>query len=177
MAQRLIYILLIVTSLLSLGCKSSQPVIDYMVVGKGTPKGNDIMVGKIEFDDKWRAAGGSVSCCWTHAGGTSSLRNIPFPQKVSVVWSDLDQERIYFTDIPLNGNAGQLAINLPSYTWESSGEIETKIKPYIIVGFGENGEVKVWLSNARSERNRVGRVLHEIGSGQAQWNPFPDDHD
>ncbi|TMP40978.1 DUF2931 domain-containing protein, partial [Pseudoalteromonas sp. S1650] len=27
----------------------------------------------------------------------------------------------------------------------------------------------VWLSNAPSGRNRTDRVLHELGSGQAQW--------
>ena len=34
---------------------------------------------------------------------------------------------------------------------------------------GETGEIKVWLSNTSSGMNRTGRVLHELGSGQAQW--------
>ncbi|WP_199609912.1 DUF2931 family protein [Flocculibacter collagenilyticus] len=175
MVKRLIYLFLIITSLLSLGCKSSQPVIDYMVVSASTVKGNELMVSQIKFDDQWGMPVGSLACCWQEAGAQSGVYNKPFPQKVSVVWSDLDQERIYFADIPLNGNAGLLAKNLPTFTWRSSSEEEKEIYPYIIVGFGENGEVKVWLSNAHTSRNKIGRVLHEIGSGQAQWNPFPGD--
>ncbi|WP_199609911.1 DUF2931 family protein [Flocculibacter collagenilyticus] len=177
MTQRLAFLLLIITSLQSLGCKSSQPVIDYMVVSASTVKGNELMVSQIKFDDQWGMPVGSLACCWQEAGASSGVYDKPFPQKVSVVWSDLDQERIYFTDVKLASNSGQLAINLPNYTWESSGKVEKKIKPYIIVGFGEHGEVKVWLSNAHSNRNKIGRVLHEIGSGQAQWNPFPEEQD
>ncbi|GAA58249.1 hypothetical protein P20652_0100 [Pseudoalteromonas sp. BSi20652] len=33
----------------------------------------------------------------------------------------------------------------------------------------ETGDIKVWLSNAPSGKNRVDHVLHELGSGQAQW--------
>ncbi|WP_258872732.1 hypothetical protein [Thalassotalea euphylliae] len=46
------------------------------------------------------------------------------------------------------------------------------MKPYLIVGFGEQGEVTVWISNARSEGNRKGRILVELGSGQATWEHF-----
>ncbi|GGF13686.1 hypothetical protein GCM10008027_43130 [Pseudoalteromonas gelatinilytica] len=44
-----------------------------------------------------------------------------------------------------------------------------KYNPLLDNWYGETGEIKVWLTNARSERNRIGRVLHELGSGQAQW--------
>ncbi|MBB1471132.1 DUF2931 domain-containing protein, partial [Pseudoalteromonas sp. SG41-5] len=37
-----------------------------------------------------------------------------------------------------------------------------------IVGMGESGEIKVWISNTPSA-GFTGHVLHELGSGQAQW--------
>jgi len=147
-----------------------------MVVGSGTIEGNEIAVGNITFDDSYSVPGGGIkSCCWQRAGGTSGIRNVSFPKKVSVYWSDLSQRRIYFNDVELDHALGaKLAGNLPIITIESSG-IKPRVKPYIILGFGEQGEVKVWLSNAPHGDNISGRVLHEIGSAQAQWNPMRED--
>ncbi|NUJ69843.1 DUF2931 domain-containing protein, partial [Pseudoalteromonas sp. 2102] len=92
-----------------------------------------------------------------------------FPEKVAVEWLDKSENRIYYGEVAIDKAGYKLAKNLPRYTWVSTGEIETNITPYLIIGMGETGEINVWLTNARSERNRIGRVLHELGSGQAQW--------
>jgi len=161
---------------MSTACSSTSKTLEKIVVGSGTPKGNEIMVGGIEFDDTWSATGGSRHCCWAQAGGTSTKRGVAFPKKVSVYWSDLSQRRIYFTDVMLDQMRGaKLAQKLPSYKWSSDGEIVNDPEPYIILGFGVQGEVKVWLSNAATARNKTGRVLHEIGSAQAEWNPMRED--
>ncbi|MBB1344357.1 DUF2931 domain-containing protein, partial [Pseudoalteromonas sp. SG41-2] len=75
--------------------------------------------------------------------------------------------RIYFGEVAIDKKGYKLAKSLPYFTL-STGEVFKKIKPYLIVGMGESGEIKVWLSNTRSA-GFTGRVLHELASGQAQW--------
>ena len=150
------------------GC-SSTGKIDYMVAGGATQKGNQIWVQAITFDDNWGIPMGSLGCCWESAGKTSGVYDQKFPEKVVVEWLDKSENRIYYGEVAIDKAGYKLAKTLPAYTWVSTGEIETNITPYLIIGMGETGEIKVWLSNTSSEMNRVGRVLHELGSGQAQW--------
>ncbi|MDI4670520.1 DUF2931 domain-containing protein [Pseudoalteromonas shioyasakiensis] len=158
----------IACALLLVGC-SSTGKIDYMVAGVGTESGNAIWGRSVVFDDTWGIPSGAVECCYAEAGGTVSLYDQKFPEKVAVEWLDKSENRIYYGEVAIDKAGYKLAKNLPRYTWVSTGEIETNITPYLIIGMGETGEINVWLTNARSERNRIGRVLHELGSGQAQW--------
>ncbi|MBB1471294.1 DUF2931 family protein [Pseudoalteromonas sp. SG41-5] len=110
---------------------------------------------------------GSLGCCWQSAGKTSGVYDQKFPEKVAVEWLDKSENRIYFGEVAINKNGYKLAKNLPSYT-AHTGKVFKDVKPYLIVGMGESGEIKVWLSNTRSA-GFTGRVLHELASGQAQW--------
>ena len=150
------------------GC-SSTGKIDYMVVSGSTDEGNDIFATLIEFDGRWSVPAGAMSCCRATAGAMVGVYEQKFPEKVAVEWLDKSENRIYYGEVAIDKAGYKLAKTLPAYTWVSTEEIETNITPYLIIGMGETGEIKVWLTNARSERNRIGRVLHELGSGQAQW--------
>ncbi|MAH28811.1 MAG: DUF2931 domain-containing protein [Pseudoalteromonadaceae bacterium] len=150
------------------GCSSTEKI-DYMVVSGSTDEGNDIFATLIEFDGRWSVPAGAMSCCRATAGAMVGVYEQKFPEKVAVEWLDKSENRIYYGEVAIDKAGYKLAKTLPAYTWVSTGEIETNITPYLIIGMGETGEIKVWLTNARSERNRIGRVLHELGSGQAQW--------
>jgi len=41
----------------------------------------------------------------------------------------------------------------------------------LVVGMRPDGQVVVWLTNARSENNVRGRVLHVVGEAQAVEGP------
>ena len=158
-------LLILSTLLLSLmGCMKT---IDYMVVGTGTHQGNKVHAGIIEFDGKWSAIGGIMTCCWEWGGGTQSIYDIPAPKSVYVKWYDYEPKRYFEATVALSDELYELATNLPTYRWISSNKEQTNIRPYLIIGFGENGEVVVWISNATDERNIEGRVLHEVGRAQA----------
>ena len=158
----------IVCALFLAGC-SSTGKIDYMVVSASTDEGNDIFATLIEFDGRWSVPAGAMSCCRATAGAMAGVYGQKFPEKVAVEWLDKSENRIYYGEVAIDKAGYKLAKNLPAYSWVSTEEIEKNITPYLIIGMGETGEIKVWLTNARSERNRIGRVLHELGSGQAQW--------
>ena len=158
----------IACALLLVGC-SSTGKIDYMVAGVGTESGNAIWGRSVVFDDTWGIPSGAIGCCYGETRATVGVYDQKFPEKVAVEWLDKSENRIYYGEVAIDKAGYKLAKNLPAYSWVSTGEIETNITPYLIIGMGETGEIKVWLTNARSERNRIGRVLHELGSGQAQW--------
>ncbi|MCF2916984.1 DUF2931 family protein [Pseudoalteromonas sp. Cn5-37] len=158
----------IACALLLVGC-STTGKIDYMVVSGSTDEGNDIFATLIEFDGRWSVPAGAMSCCRATAGAMAGVYGQKFPEKVAVEWLDKSENRIYYGEVAIDKAGYKLAKNLPAYSWVSTEEIEKNITPYLIIGMGETGEIKVWLTNARSERNRIGRVLHELGSGQAQW--------
>ena len=123
-----------------------------MVAGVGTESGNAIWGRSVVFDDTWGIPSGAVECCYAEAGGTVSLYDQKFPEKVAVEWLDKSENRIYYGEVAIDKAGYKLAKNLPAYSWVSTGEIETNITPYLIIGMGETGEIKVWLTNARSER-------------------------
>ena len=165
--DNLIKLLITLTfTLFVMGC-SSTGKIDYMVAGVGTENGNAIWGRSIVFDDEWGIPSGAIECCYAQAGGTVSVYDKKFPEKVAVEWLDKSENRIYYGEVVIDKNGYKLAKNLPSYT-AHTGKVFKDIKPYLIVGMGESGEIKVWISNTPSA-GFTGRVLHELASGQAQW--------
>ncbi|WP_462166025.1 DUF2931 family protein [Pseudoalteromonas sp. GB43] len=156
----------IACALLLVGC-SSTGKIDYMVAGVGTENGNAIWGRSVVFDNTWGIPSGAIECCYAEAGGTVSLYDQKFPEKVAVEWLDKSENRIYYGEVAIDKAGYKLAKNLPNFSYYT-GEVEDEIFPYLIIGMGETGEIKVWISNTRSA-GFTGRVLHELGSGQAQW--------
>ena len=84
-----------------------------------------------------------------------------------VKWYDYDPGIFYEATVSLSDDLYELTTNLTSYRWIYQNEEETEFDPHLIIGFGETGEVVVWISNAPHNDNIEGRVLHEVGRGQA----------
>ncbi|MEI8643709.1 DUF2931 family protein [Pseudoalteromonas sp. Hal040] len=158
----------IACALLLVGC-SSTGKIDYMVAGVGTENGNAIWGRSVVFDDTWGIPSGAIGCCYGETRATVGVYDQKFPEKVVVEWLDKSENRIYYGEVAIDKAGYKLAKNLPRYTVVSTGRKAKEIIPYLIIGMSETGEINVWLSNAPSGRNRTDRVLHELGSGQAQW--------
>ncbi|MBB1418140.1 DUF2931 family protein [Pseudoalteromonas sp. SG43-7] len=152
--------------LFAVGC-SSTGKIDYMLAGVGTENGNAIWGRSVVFDDEWGIPSGAIGCCYGETRATVSVYDQKFPEKVAVEWLDKSENRIYFGEVVIDKNGYKFANKLPRFSYHT-GEVETDIYPYLIVGMGESGEIKVWVSNTPSA-GFTGRVLHELGSGQAQW--------
>jgi len=166
MVQKLRFILLVYFSLLVSACSDT---IDYMVVGSGTPRGNEIAISDISFDNNsWGAIGGITSCCWGYATGRNGARNKPAPKTAYLEWYDYDQKIRYGGTMQLSDKLYDYATDLPNYRVIHSGRVERDPHPYFIFGFGENGEVVAWISNAATDRNKEGRVMHEVGRIQAE---------
>ncbi|MFK3858853.1 DUF2931 domain-containing protein [Pseudoalteromonas rhizosphaerae] len=165
--DNLIKLLITLTfTLFVMGC-SSTGTIDYMVAGVGTENGNAIWGRSVVFDDEWGIPSGAIGCCYGETRATVSVYDQKFPEKVAVEWLDKSENRIYFGEVAIDKKGYKLAKSLPYFTL-STGEVFKEIKPYLIVGMGESGEIKVWVSNTPSA-GFTGRVLHELASGQAQW--------
>ncbi|WP_396587068.1 DUF2931 family protein [Bermanella sp. R86510] len=162
MVQKLKQLFLSALLLNLLGCATT---IDYMVVGTGTHRDNKVHAGIIEFDNKWTAIGGIMTCCWEWATGTQGIYDTPPPKSVYVKWYDYEPGIYYEATLSLSENLYELATNIPPY---HRGVEEVKSHPYLIIGFGENGEVVVWISNSARDGNKTGRVLHEVGRAQAK---------
>ncbi|MBB1471358.1 DUF2931 domain-containing protein, partial [Pseudoalteromonas sp. SG41-5] len=165
--DKIIKLLLISLFALLLGGCATTGEIDYMVVSGSTDEGNDIFVTLIKFDDKWDVPAGTMSCCRATAGAMVGVYDRVFPEKVAVEWLDKSENRIYYGEVAIDKNGYKFANKLPRFSYHT-GEVETDIYPYLIVGMGESGEIKVWISNTPSA-GFTGHVLHELGSGQAQW--------
>jgi len=172
--KTLLHILLLNFLLLSSSCAvtaKQENIIPELSVGTGTDRRNEIQMIELTFDDSWRSAKGNISCCWGTEGGGQSHSNVIAPKNLKVSWFDYEPERIFRAEVTLSDKLYQYTQNLPSYYWLHQQEIESNIIPRIIVGLGSSGEVVVWVSNAATSRNKKGRVMHEVGRGQAVCMP------
>ncbi|KAF7774669.1 hypothetical protein PCIT_a4539 [Pseudoalteromonas citrea] len=157
------------------GCSVLSGNIDYMLVGSGTVQGNELWVTKMTFDDRWGMPPGSLGCCPLSAGKRSSISDIPFPKKLSVTWTDISQNRIYFGEVAIDSKKGTaFTKNMPPYTY-NNGEQNMDPNPYLMVEFGENGEIGVWVASA-AYPDYIDRVITQVGAGQAQWRAVPEDN-
>jgi hypothetical protein len=164
--QKIRFILLVCFSLLLTACSET---IDYMVIGSGTPKGNEIAISDISFDNNsWGAIGGITSCCWGYATGRNGARNKPAPKTAYLEWYDYDQKIRYGGTMQLSDKLYDYATDLPNYRVIHSGRVERNPHPYFIFGFGEHGEVVAWISNSARGGHIEGRVMHEVGRIQAE---------
>jgi len=165
MVQKIRFILLVCFSLLVSACSDT---IDYMVLGAGTPKGNEIAISHIEFDQQWGAVIGIVGCCKREALALSGTHDRPSPKSAYVEWYDYDQKIRYGGTMQLSEKLYDYATDLPDFRWITQNEKQKNTRPYLIFGFGEHGEVVAWISNAASDQNIEGRVMHEVGRIQAE---------
>lgn len=146
------------------GCRAEE--IRYFTVGLSTTPGNHIYVERTVFDNEWWAAGGGISGDWQNAVSTSGIHDRPIPREARVRWHQLKEGVIYEATVHLDEDLARQARNLPGYTRISDGR-EFNDGLYLIVGMRPEGQVIIWLSNAPSENNRRGRVLHVVGEAQA----------
>jgi len=165
MVQKLKQLFLSALLLNLLGCATT---IDYMVVGTGTHRDNKVHAGIIEFDNKWTAMGGIMTCCWEWATGGHGVYGVSPPKSVYVKWYDYEPGIYYEATLSLSEELYELATDLPGYVVIHNKRVEENPDPHLIIGFGENGEVVVWISNSASDGHIKGRVLHEVGRAQAK---------
>jgi len=166
MLQKLKFILLVCFSLLVSACSET---IDYMVVGAGTLDHKEIAVHEISFDNKsWSIIAGTKSCCYGQAKGMNGVYDRPAPKSAYVQWYDYDQKVRYGGTMQLSEKLYDYATDLPDFRWIVQNEKQKNTRPYLIFGFGEHGEVVAWISNAASDQNIEGRVMHEVGRIQAE---------
>ncbi|RFA29411.1 hypothetical protein CAI21_10145 [Alkalilimnicola ehrlichii] len=144
-------------------------------VSLSTPRGNDILVEEVVFDDTWRTLGARIDCCWGGIGGVRGITDHPIPQTVFVRWRQIDEEIVYEGTVELPGDLAQQVRKLPEYTRVSDGRKGRGT--YFVIGMEADGQITVWLSNARSENNRQGRVFKVVATGQAKGRhePTPED--
>ncbi|KJY85845.1 hypothetical protein CWB89_03515 [Pseudoalteromonas piscicida] len=167
MINKLYIILLLVILLCS--C-SSRTELEKLNIGISAYEKSDLMV-KLIFDDRLSPPAGAIGCCWGNAQKNGSFWGAEIPHKVKAQWWDYKQGKHYRATLSVQRDkAYKIAGNLSSIT-HYTGETETDLEPYIIFGFGEKGEVKMWISNAPFD-GVEGRILEEIGSAQATWELF-----
>ncbi|MCO7200968.1 hypothetical protein [Pseudoalteromonas sp. OANN1] len=149
---------------------SSHTELEKLNIAISAYEKSDLMV-KLIFDDRFSPPAGSIGCCWGNANANSTFWGAEIPHKVEAQWWDYKQGKHYRATLSVQRDkAYKIAGNLPSIT-HYTGETETDLEPYIIFGFGEKGEVKMWISNAPFD-GVEGRILEEIGSAQATWEHF-----
>ena len=168
--------LFIVMAFILLGSSCSviakkQNIIPELTVGNGTDKFNEIWITEIIFDDTWRSAKGNLSCCWGRRGGGQGFDNVIAPKKLNVSWVDIEPERFFRAELTLSDKLYDYTKNLPNYYIASNMREMSGIIPELIVGLGSAGEVVVWISNSAYARNTAGRVMYEVGRGQAVCLP------
>jgi len=164
------FLLLLSFLLLNISCSvkdNTKNMIPELIVGTGTDKGNEVQLIEFNFDNKWNSAKGNMSCCWGRRGGSQNHSNVIAPKKLKISWFDFEPERIFRAEISLSDDLFKYTQDLPSYYWVHQQEIETDISPNLAVSVGSSGEVVVWISNAATSRNKTGRVMYEVGRGQA----------
>ncbi|WP_010606479.1 DUF2931 family protein [Pseudoalteromonas maricaloris] len=167
MINKLYIILLLVILLCS--C-SSHTELEKLHIGISSYEKSDLMV-KLIFDEQFSPPAGAVGGGWGNAAGSGTFWGAEIPHKVKAQWWDYKQGKHYRATLSVQRDkAYKIAGNLPSIT-HYTGETETDLEPYIIFGFGEKGEVKMWISNAPFD-GVEGRILEEIGSAQATWEHF-----
>ena len=93
------------------------------------------------------------------------------PHKVDVEWRDYKQAKLYRASFKVQRKKAYHIIDELTPVTFASGRVDDDVNPFIIFGFGEKGEVKMWISNAPFD-GVEGRILEEIGSAQATWEPF-----
>jgi len=161
--------LLISFLFLNISCSvkaNSKKIIPELVVGTGTDRDNKSWVFEFKFDDDWHSSKGIMSCCWGRGGGQTH-DNVVAPKKLNVSWFDFEPERNFRAEITLSDRLYGYTQNLPPYYLVGQKREVTDITPKLIVGLGSSGEVVVWISNSSYSRNKTGRVMHEVGRGQA----------
>jgi len=165
MVQKIRFILLVCFSLLVSACSDT---IDYMVLGAGTPKGNEIAISHIEFDQQWNSTIGILGCCYGHASKMHGIYGRQAPKSAYIEWYDYDQKIRYGGTMQLSDKLYDYATDLPNFKVIHSGRVERNPDPHLIFGFGEHGEVVAWVSNSARGGHIEGRVMHEVGRIQAE---------
>ena len=167
-------ILMLVLSFFILACSTTSDVnegFNSYTIGYAARDGYEIKILRAFIDGK-RTVGGGVGCCWQSPGATISMFDNKLPAKIKILWQVEKTKIVYEVVIYIDKNSNQIVRDLPSYSLIHSGRIK-KPSRYFIVGFDENGEVIIWLSNTMSSINRRGRVIHEIGRamGEVVYDP------
>ena len=150
------------------GCRAER--FRSFTVGLSTPSGNHIYVERVVFDNEWWAAGGDINCCWEQAGSATGIFDKRMPRVARVRWHQLKEGMSYEATVQLDEDLARQARKMPGYTRISDGR-KFKDSPTLVVGMRPDGQVVVWLTNARSENNVRGRVLHVVGEAQAVAGP------
>ena len=137
--------------------------VDYRA-GFTTIDGNEIFVRAAHFDDMWGGPVGFVSCCWSDVGRGVHPLNRPLPRKVYLRWHQTKEEVVYEATLSLPKDIDRQARQMPEYELISSGRKDKQI--HLVFGMKPDGQVEAWLTNARSDRNRTGRVRHVLAQAQ-----------
>ena len=137
--------------------------VDYRV-GFTTIDGNEIFVRAAHFDDTWGGPVGFVSCCWNDAGAGVHPLYRPLPRKAYLRWHQTEEEIVYEATLTLPKDIGRQARAMPEYEVISSGRKDKHV--HLVFGMKPDGQIEAWLTNARSDRNRTGRVRHVLAQAQ-----------
>ncbi|MEZ7207721.1 hypothetical protein [Pseudoalteromonas sp. DY56-GL79] len=149
---------------------SSHTELAQLDIGISAYENSDLMV-KIVFDDKFSPPAGAIGCCWGNAQKKGSFWGAEIPHKVDVEWRDYKQAKLYRASFKVQRKKAYHIIDELTPVTFASGRVDDDVNPFIIFGFGEKGEVKMWISNSAFAGVK-GRILEEIGSAQATWEAF-----